>query len=158
MPYLISVFKIVWYFLLAQQPKIEERRERKSCSNTFPQKAFRNVYLITLAWAWHFQRATQLPTLEGFSIAYVEKHRCLHSKSPITCKVMLPTQSDQLDAVIWAKLFIKKKNCSEILNKVVYSFSGDMTRPAVYPNPRYSEACYNGVLLYYLTELHCIVM
>jgi hypothetical protein len=63
-------------------------------------KAFRNVYLITLAWVRYFQCATLIHTLEGFSVAHLEKHRCLLSKSPVTWKVILSIQSDRLDAVV----------------------------------------------------------
>jgi hypothetical protein len=34
------------------------------------------------------------------SAAHVEKHRCLLSKALITCKVIIPTQSDQLDTTV----------------------------------------------------------
>jgi hypothetical protein len=65
--------------------------------------------------------AALIPTLESFSVAFVEKHQCLRSKPLITCKVILPTQNDQLDAVIWTNLFMKNKNYSKIWNKVVYN-------------------------------------
>jgi hypothetical protein len=76
-----------------------------------------------------------IPTPEGFSVAHVEKHWCLLSKSLITCKVILPTQSNQLDAIVLTKLFKKK----EILVKFEMLFTekisgiilGDMNRPGV---------------------------
>jgi hypothetical protein len=57
----------------------------------------------------YFKHVTLIPTLEGLSIAHVEKHRCLLCKSLIIFKVILPTQSIQLDAVVCTKLFTNKR-------------------------------------------------
>jgi hypothetical protein len=74
---------------------------------------------------------------------FIEKHQWLPGKPSIMCKVVLPTWGGWLYAVVWTKLFTKKR--------IVVKFgiiSGDMTRPAVYLNLQYSEARFNGVLPY----------
>jgi hypothetical protein len=53
----------------------------------------------------------------------------------------------------------EEKNCSKMSNKVVCKkMSGiilrDMTRPATFPNPPYSEACYNRVLLNFVKGMN----
>jgi hypothetical protein len=57
----------------------------------------------------HFQLSTLISTLEGFSIACVEKHHCPHTKSLITCKVILSTLSNRLDAFRLNKVVYREK-------------------------------------------------
>jgi hypothetical protein len=61
-----------------------------------------------LAVIFRYFRVTPIPTMEGFSIAHVEKLQCLLTKSPSTCKVILYTRSNRLDAFIWIMLFTRK--------------------------------------------------
>lgn len=70
------------------------------------------THFFILALILLFQHATLIPTLEGFSVTHVERQWCVLCKSLIMCKVILPTQSVQLDAVVCYH--------SKILNKSVY--------------------------------------
>jgi hypothetical protein len=116
------------------------------------------MYLITLAWGHYLQCGTFIPTQAGFSVAHVEKLRCVLGKSLIMCKVILPTQSDQLGRVVSAKLFMKKKIAVKFetkwfTKKIDGIILGDVTRPSVYLNPRYTKALCNS-----LTVFTCYVL
>jgi hypothetical protein len=103
---------------------------------------------------------TLIPTLESSSIAHVERHWCLLSKLLATCKVVLPIQSNQLDTVVWTKLFAKiitvKFETTLFTEEINWTILGDMTRPMVNLNVPYSDVCYNRVLLYYVMSVFSI--
>jgi hypothetical protein len=101
-------------------------------------------YLITLAWAWKFEHITLIPTLEGFTIAHIEEHWCLFSKSLIMCKIVLLTQWPTRRSCLRRKQFTVKFE-TKLFSEIILE---DMAKPAVYPNRLYDASCYNGVLLY----------
>jgi hypothetical protein len=60
-----------------------------------------------------------------------------------------PTRHSLLNEVIYEEKKNLKWNLKQLFTKKINGIIlGDMTRPALYPNPCNSEACYNGALLY----------
>jgi hypothetical protein len=86
---------------------MKEARERVAITHSSKKLYTRiNIYLITLAWERYFQRATLIPTLEGFSVAHAEKHRCLLNNYPSHVRSYYPlgatvTTHSRLNEVVY---------------------------------------------------------